>query len=66
MAEHTQTHWGLMCRGVCEDWLIEHSCQIGGLTVDANTNITPKIVEINESCFTKSKRSYHRHVTPSF
>ncbi len=29
MAEHTQTHWGLMCRGVCEDWLIQHSTQIG-------------------------------------
>ena len=59
MAEHTQTHWGLMCRGVCEDWLIEHSCQIGGLTVDANTNITPKIMEIDESCFTKNKKSCH-------
>ena len=66
MVEHTQTHWGLMCRGVCEDWLIEHSTQIGevpirrsvyqcktimlilsgGITVDANLNIVPKIVEL--------------------
>ena len=66
MAEHTQTHWGLMCRGVCDDWLIERSSQIGGLTLDGNHNIAPKIVEIDESCFTKSRRSYHCRVTPSF
>ncbi len=66
MAEHTQTHWGLMCRGVCEDWLNAHSTQIGGITPDDNLNIVPKVVEIDESCFTKSRRSYHRHATPSF
>ncbi len=66
MAEHTQTHWGLMSRGVCEDWLIEHSTQIGGITVDENLNIMPKIVEIDESCFTKSRRSCHHRATPSF
>ncbi len=83
MTEHTQTHWGLMCRGVCKDWLMEHSTQkgevsirsvyqcktinySGGVTVDENLNIVPKIVEIDESCFTKSRRSYHPCVTPSF
>ncbi len=33
--------------------------------IDKN-NIVPKIVEIDESCFTKSRRSYHPSVTPSF
>ncbi len=83
MAEHTQTHWGLMCRGVCKDWLIEHSTQIGmleispanqpqtdtsfsgGMTIDGNHNIIPKVVEIDELCFTKS-RSYHPRAMPSF
>ncbi len=30
---------GLMCRGVCEDWLIAHSTQIGGITVNGNLSI---------------------------
>ncbi len=65
MADHTQTHWGLMCR--CVLVLAEqHSAQIGGITVDGNCNIIPKIVKIDELCFTKSRRSYHVHVTPSF
>ena len=34
--------------------------------MDDNHNITPKVVEIDESFFTKSRRSYHCHVTPSF
>ncbi len=34
--------------------------------MDGNRNIIPKIVEIDESCFTKSRRSYHPRVTPSF
>ncbi len=66
MAKHTQTHWGLMCRDVCEDWLIAHFTQIGGITIDGNRNFVPKIVEIDVSCFTKSQRSYNQCVTPSF
>ncbi len=33
--------------------------------MDDNLNIVPKIVEINESCYTKNRRSCHPRVTPS-
>ncbi len=55
-----------MCRGVREDWLLQHSTQIGGFTVDGNCNIIPKIMEINKSYLMKSRRRYHQHMTPSF
>ncbi len=53
MAENTQTHWGLMCRGVCEDWLIQHSTEIGMCNI---VQFAPGYVYVSE-CESNSTQS---------
>ena len=50
--------WYNFCRDVCGQHLLQNRQQIGGLELDADGNIVPKVVEIDESKF--FHRKYHR------
>ena len=51
-------NWYNFCRDVCEHYLVNNPVQIGGIDLDDNGNIVPKVVEIDESKF--FHRKYHR------
>ena len=53
-----QVDWGNFLRDVCQDDLLRNPIVIGGHSVDANGQMFPKIVEIDESVV--SKRKYNR------
>ena len=55
---HTTIDWYNFCRDVCWQHLLQNRQQIGDLKLDADGNIVPKVVEIDESKF--FHRKYHR------
>ena len=57
-SDHTTVDWYNFCRDVCEHYLVNNPVQIGGIDLDDNGNIVPKVVEIDESKF--FHRKYHR------
>ena len=55
---HTTIDWYNFCSDVRGQHLLQNRQQIGGLELDDNGNIVPKVVEIVESKF--FHRKYHR------
>ena len=51
---NTVVDWSNFCRELCEQWLEENTCEIGGIDVTGQ----PIVVEIDESKF--YHRKYHR------
>ena len=57
-SDHTTVDWYNFCPDVCENYLVNNPVQIGGIDVDDDGNIVPKVIEIDESKF--FHRKYHR------